>query len=159
MDILSYSYNLNYKTVNQSQSLHAVNVNVLIDYIFKPHLFLSKIDFKFCFSSGANCCCSVSQSSPTLMSCSTPGFPVLHYILEFAQTHVYWVGYAFQCSILIPTKYELKMWISWKEWLETSSVYMYKHPLQTILFYGQFPHHLGPQITNPLSGIHTAYLI
>ena len=24
-----------------------------------------------------------------LMSCSTPGFPVLHYLLEFAQTHVH----------------------------------------------------------------------
>ena len=26
------------------------------------------------------------------MNCSTPGFPVLHHLLEFAQTHVYWVG-------------------------------------------------------------------
>ena len=26
------------------------------------------------------------------MDCSTPGFPVLHYLLEFAQTHVHWVG-------------------------------------------------------------------
>ena len=25
------------------------------------------------------------------MDCSTPGFPVLHYLLEFAQTHVHWV--------------------------------------------------------------------
>ena len=25
------------------------------------------------------------------MNCSTPGFPVLHYLLEFAQTHVHWV--------------------------------------------------------------------
>ena len=37
------------------------------------------------------CCCSVAKSCPTLcdlMDCSTPGFPVLHYLLEFAQTHV-----------------------------------------------------------------------
>ena len=36
------------------------------------------------------CCCLVAKSSPTLcdpMDCSTPGFPVLHYLLEFAQTH------------------------------------------------------------------------
>ena len=36
-------------------------------------------------------CCSVAQSCPTLfnpMDCSTPGFPVLHHLLEFAQTHV-----------------------------------------------------------------------
>ena len=44
---------------------------------------------------------SVAQSSPTLcdpMGCSTPGFPVLHYLLEFAQTHVHWVGDAIQPS-------------------------------------------------------------
>ena len=26
------------------------------------------------------------------MDCSIPGFPVLHYLLEFAQIHVQWVG-------------------------------------------------------------------
>ena len=30
------------------------------------------------------------------MKCSTPGFSVLHYLLEFAQTHVHWVGDAIQ---------------------------------------------------------------
>ena len=37
---------------------------------------------------------SVGQSSPTLcdpMNCSIPGFPVLHYLPDFAQTHVHWV--------------------------------------------------------------------
>ena len=40
------------------------------------------------------CCCSVTKSGLTLcdpMNCSTPGFPVLHYLPEFAQTHVHWV--------------------------------------------------------------------
>ena len=35
-------------------------------------------------------CCLVTQSCLTLrdpMNCSTPGFPVLHYLPEFAQTH------------------------------------------------------------------------
>ena len=34
------------------------------------------------------CCCSVTMSClfATPMDCSTPGFPVLHYFLEFAQT-------------------------------------------------------------------------
>ena len=32
------------------------------------------------------------------IDCSTPGFPVLYYLLEFAQTHVYWVGDASQPS-------------------------------------------------------------
>ena len=46
-------------------------------------------------------CCSVTQSRPTPrdpMDCSTPGFPVLHYLPEFAQVHVHWVGDAIQPS-------------------------------------------------------------
>ena len=41
------------------------------------------------------CCCSLVQSCPTLcnpMDYSMPGSPVLHYLLEFAQIHVHWVG-------------------------------------------------------------------
>ena len=43
-------------------------------------------------------CCSVAQSCPTLcnpMDCSMPDFPVLHHLLELAQTHVQ-VGDAIQ---------------------------------------------------------------
>ena len=32
------------------------------------------------------------------MDCSMPGFPVLHYLLEFAQTHVDWLSDAIQPS-------------------------------------------------------------
>ena len=32
------------------------------------------------------------------MDCSMPGFPVLHYLPEFAQTHVCWVNDAIQSS-------------------------------------------------------------
>ena len=32
------------------------------------------------------------------MDCSMPAFPVLHYLLEFAQTHVHWVSDAIQPS-------------------------------------------------------------
>ena len=48
---------------------------------------------------------SVAQSCPTLCDprdCSTPGFPVLHHILEFAQTHVHWLGEAIQPSHPLP---------------------------------------------------------
>ena len=34
------------------------------------------------------------------MNCSRPGFPVLHHLLEFAQTHVHWVSDAIQPSPL-----------------------------------------------------------
>ena len=46
-------------------------------------------------------CCSYTKSCLTLCDltdCSTPGFPVLHHIQEFAQTHVHWVGDAIQPS-------------------------------------------------------------
>ena len=42
---------------------------------------------------------SVAQSCPTLcnpMGCSTSGLPVHYQLLEFIQTHVYWVGDAIQ---------------------------------------------------------------
>ena len=46
-------------------------------------------------------CCSVANSCRTLcalMNCSTPGFSVLHYLPEFAQTHVHWISDAIQPS-------------------------------------------------------------
>ena len=39
-----------------------------------------------------NCCCSVPKSCHNPMDCSAPGFPVLQYLLELAQTHVHWVS-------------------------------------------------------------------
>ena len=53
-------------------------------------------------------CCLVAQLCPALcwtlcwlfamMDYITPGFPVLHYLLEFAQTHVHWVNDTIQPS-------------------------------------------------------------
>ena len=51
-------------------------------------------------------CCSATQSCLTLcdpMDYSTPGFPVLHCLLEFAQTHVHWVSDAIQPSCPLPS--------------------------------------------------------
>ena len=45
--------------------------------------------------------CSVAQLCPTLfdpMDCSTPAFPVLHYLPEFAQTHICWTSDVIQQS-------------------------------------------------------------
>ena len=45
--------------------------------------------------------CSLTQLCPALwdpMGCSTPGFPVLHHLPEFAQTQVHWVGDAILLS-------------------------------------------------------------
>ena len=50
----------------------------------------------------SQCCCySVAKSCPTLFGSldhSMPGFPVFHYLLEFAQTHVHWVSDAIRPS-------------------------------------------------------------
>ena len=59
------------------------------------------LNFLICKVDTNASCCSVAQSCPTLcdlMDCSTPGFPVLHYLLEFVQTHVHWVNYVIQPS-------------------------------------------------------------
>ena len=51
---------------------------------------------------------SVAQSYPILchpMNCNTPGFPVLHYLPEFAQTHVYWIGNTIQSSWMVSTSW------------------------------------------------------
>ena len=47
------------------------------------------------------CCCSFAKSCPNLrdpMDCSTAGFPVLHYLPKFVQTHVHRVSDPIQPS-------------------------------------------------------------
>ena len=46
------------------------------------------------------CCCSVAKLCRlcNTMDGSMPGFPVLHHLLEFAQTHIHWVGDGIQPS-------------------------------------------------------------
>ena len=60
-------------------------------------------DFNLYFSLLLLLChyCLVTNSCPTLcdpMDCSTPGSWVLHYLPEFAWTHVHWVSGTFQPS-------------------------------------------------------------
>ena len=57
----------------------------------------------FCGDSiNTNCsCCSVAKWCLAFcdpMDCSMPGFPVLYFLLAFAQTHVHWVSNAVQPS-------------------------------------------------------------
>ena len=42
--------------------------------------------------------CGVGEDSWGSLDCSTPGFPVSHYLPEFAQIHVHWVSDAIQPS-------------------------------------------------------------
>ena len=51
-------------------------------------------DWSFSFNI-SSCCCSVTQSCPTLcdpVDCSAPGLPVPHHLLQFAQVHVHCIG-------------------------------------------------------------------
>ena len=72
--------------------------------LIENHLFFSLMCLESWLKGGylKFCCCfSVTKSCLTLcdpMDCSTPGFPVLHCLLEFAQTHVHWVSDAIQPS-------------------------------------------------------------
>ena len=67
----------------------------------KPHI-LQACLLPFVLHTGSfSSCCSVAKSCLTLCNpihYSTPGFLVLHYLQEFAQTHVHWVCDAIQPS-------------------------------------------------------------
>ena len=61
---------------------------------------ISVKDFELGTLSGC-CCCSVTKLCLTFcdpMDCSMLGFPVLHYLLEFAQSHVHCVDDAIKPS-------------------------------------------------------------
>ena len=84
--------------------------------------------------------CSVTQWCLIFwdpMSCSTPGSPFLHYLLELAQIHIYWVSDAIQLScplfslLLLPSispsisvfSNELALHIRWwKYWIFSFSI-------------------------------------
>ena len=74
--------------------------------------FLSQVRevFRYCYY-----CCSVAKSLLTLcdpISCSMPGFPVLHYFPWLAQTHVHWVGDAIQTSHPLSSPFPLALNLS-----------------------------------------------
>ena len=63
---------------------------------------INSVSLGFFIPPKKNCCgYSVAKSCLTLcgpMNCSTPGFLVFHYLLQFAQTHVHSVGDVIQPS-------------------------------------------------------------
>ena len=75
-----------------------------VAYIFWLNLLtaITKVIFCCCF-------CSFAQLWLTLCNptdCNTPGFPVLHHLMELAQTHVHWISNAIQPSLLSPRFWE-----------------------------------------------------
>ena len=83
-----------------------VVVVVLFHCVYVPYLFYSFLcqwRFRWLQITPYLCCCwsSVAKLYPPLcdpMNCSTSGFPVLYYLLEFAQTHVHWISDVIQPS-------------------------------------------------------------
>ena len=110
-------------------------------------------------------CCSVAQLCLTLCyrrNCSMPGFPVLHHLLDFAQTHVHWVGAAIQPShplsrsSLLPSIFpsisvfsnELALCIRWPKYWTSASA-----PVLPVNIQGWFPFGLTGLISLLLKGL------
>ena len=62
------------------------------------------------------------------MDCSIPGFPVLHYLLEFAQTRVHCVSYAIQPSHPLSSPFPPSFNLSQHQGLFSESVLPIKWP-------------------------------
>ena len=93
---MTYPWTLNYSNWKQIIQFTAIMmIKIFRAVILYSSFFLAK-------KTKLNWCCrSVTRSCLTLcdpMNYSTPGFPVLHYLLELAQTHFHWVGDAIQLS-------------------------------------------------------------
>ena len=92
-------------SVMASKSMHvAANGKISFFFYIAEYYFIVYI-----------CCCSVVKSCPTLcnpMNSSMPGFPVLHYLPGFAQTHVHWVSNAIQPSHLLLLPFPLTLSLS-----------------------------------------------
>ena len=73
--------------IEQSSALRACHVLVPVPSAFFLVIFLGRLLFSHSV---------MSICDP--MDYSTSGFPVLHYLLEFAQAHVHWVSDVIQSS-------------------------------------------------------------
>ena len=82
----------------QEKTAFANHIFILTSFLFVFYFYylIIKITFNL-----FPCVAVVQSRCLTLcnpMNCSTPGFPVVHCLPEFAQTHVHWVSYAIQLS-------------------------------------------------------------
>ena len=80
-----------------------IDVMIIFDNFSLNHVKLS-------FPQRKSCCYSVAKSCPALcdpMNYSMPGFPILHYLQEFARTHVHWVDDAIQPSHPLSSSFSL----------------------------------------------------
>ena len=79
-----------------------VVVSSLYHYLWKTFsASLQVVLINSCSVNSIQFSCSVMSSSLWPMDCSMPSFPILHQLLELAQTHVHWVGDAIQPSVVL----------------------------------------------------------
>ena len=100
----------------------------------------------------STCCCgcSVTESRPTLcdpMDCRTPGFPVLYYVQEVAQTHVHSVSDAIRPSHSLPPLF-----------LHTFNFSQYQGLSQWVGFLHQVAKILEPQLHTGPSNEHSGLI-
>ena len=109
-------------------------------------------------------CCLVTQSCPTLcnpMDCSTPGFPVLHYLVELAQIHVHWVGNAIQPfhPWLPPSPtFNLSQHQGLFQWFGSSNQFSSVQFSPSVVSNSFLPHesqHARPPCPSPTPGVHS----
>ena len=94
-------------------------------------------------------CCSVAKSCLTLcnlMDYSTPGFPVLHCLLEFAQTHGHWISDAIQPPhpLLPPSRLALNL-------SQHQGLFQWAGSLHQVAKYWSFSFSISP--SNEYSGL------
>ena len=94
------------------------------------------------------CCCSAAKLCLTLwdpMDCNTPGFPVLYYLPDFAQTHVCCVDDAIKPSH--PPSPPSHLYISIKMYLKSDVLFLSNRTFSDI--YNSFNKELPPIQNTP----------
>ena len=80
------------------------------------------------------------------MNHNTPGFPILHYVPEFAHTHVHYVTYAIQLSRPLSPTSALALNLAWHESISKESALRTRWPK-----YWSFSFNISP--SNEHSGL------
>ena len=113
----SHMYTLTHILTHRDIHMFSLSYTCIFPYFLNPH---SQEELLSIVARGEGCgervikefwmdvfCCSVSESCLTLFDpfdCSRPDFPVLHYLLGFAQAHVHWLGDAICVNTWVTNK-------------------------------------------------------
>ena len=121
-------YSSNFSLLPQTYQCLSVVFSSGQKYIFLPRQLIPKSNISGLkgVSLCLYCCCSVAQSYLTVTprTAAQPGFPVLHHLPEFAQTHVHQVSDAIQPSHPLsspsPPAFNLSQHQGLSQWVSSS---------------------------------------